>query len=48
MEKELGKFQETNILSYNKDECKDCDRTITAPSLQIELSLGEDLTGDKK
>lgn len=27
-------------------ECKDCDRTITAPSLQTELSLGDNLTGD--
>ena len=33
-------------MSYNKDECKDCDRIVTAPSLQTELSLGDDLTGD--
>ena len=40
------KFLETNILRYNEDECKDCDRNVPASSLQTELSLGDDLTGD--
>ena len=37
---------ETNIPSSYKDECKDCNRIVTAPSLQTELSLGDNLTGD--
>ena len=40
------KFLETNILWYDEDECKDCDRNVPASSLQTELSLGDDLTGD--
>ena len=46
MEEELWKFLETNILSYNEDKCKNCDRIVTAPNLQIEPSLGEDFTED--
>ena len=40
------KFLETNILWYDKDEWKDCDRIVPASSLQTELSLGDNLTGD--
>ena len=41
MEEELVKFLQTVILS-SEDECKDCERITTAPSLQTELSLSED------
>ena len=42
MEEELTNFLKTNIPSHSEDECKDCERIVTAPSLQTELSLGDD------
>ena len=40
-EEELTKFLQNIIPSHSEDECKDCERIVTTPSLQTELSLSD-------
>ena len=42
MEEELTNFLKTKIQGASEDECKDCERIVTAPSLKTEESLRDD------